>query len=88
MIYYRWVLWMNPKIKQTDEIFKPRLDAEGFQQRPDIDFTETLGPALTLSVISLLFAHTHWKGFQVMQCDLKNSFTDGTLYGTIFLKGS
>lgn len=86
LIASRWVFRVNPKTKSTEEVFKAKLVAKVFQQKPSIDFKEIFAPVAKLSLIRLFLAYAHSKGLKLTQCDLKNSFLNGKLDENILYK--
>ena len=81
----KWVYCV--KRTTTGEIsrYKARLVAQGFTQKPSIDFTKTFTPVAKTNSICLLLAFATANDFKIHQVDVKSAFLNGKLEETIFM---
>ena len=81
----KWVY--SVKRTTTGEIsrYKARLVAQGFAQKPSIDFTETFAPVAKTDSIRLLLAFATANDFKIHQVNVKSAFFNGKLKETIFM---
>ena len=82
----KWVF----RIKHTPsgEIahYKERLVAQGFAQKPGIDFTETFAPVAKTDSIRLLLAFATARDFKIHQVDVKSAFLNSKLEEVIYMR--
>jgi hypothetical protein len=71
------------KIKRnTDgsiERYKARLVAQGFSQRPGIDFTETFAPTTKWAALRSIFALAAFEDLELESVDISNAYLNGEL---------
>ena len=65
---------------------KARIVAQGFSQRPGIDFTETYAPVAKLSSVRILLSLAASQGFQVRQLDIATAYLNGDMDERVFMR--
>ena len=76
----------SPPVSGEISRYKARLVAQGFAQKPGIDFTETFAPVAKTDSIRLLLAFAAVNNFEIHQVDIKSAFLNGKLEETIFMR--
>lgn len=66
--------------------YKARLVAQGFSQRPGIDFDEIYAPVARYDSLRLLLALAAKNGWSPMQLDIKAAFLYGELQEKIYME--
>ncbi|CAL8092095.1 unnamed protein product [Prunus armeniaca] len=64
---------------------KARLVANGYSQKPGIDFNETFASVARLDTIRTLVALTAQKGWKLFQLDVKSAFLNGVLHEEVYV---
>ncbi|GBN01402.1 Retrovirus-related Pol polyprotein from transposon TNT 1-94 [Araneus ventricosus] len=77
----KWVL----RIKRNN-VYKARLVARGFEQKPDIDYCETYAPVISMSSLRLVLAIIIQKNLEIYALDVKTAFLNGDLQETIYME--
>ena len=82
----KWVFVI--KQNEFNEItkYKARLVAQGFSQRPGIDFDKIYAPVVRYDSLRLLLALAVQKGWTPLQLDIKAAFLYGELKEEIFME--
>ncbi|KAL0400386.1 UNVERIFIED_CONTAM: Retrovirus-related Pol polyprotein from transposon TNT 1-94 [Sesamum radiatum] len=65
--------------------FKARLVAEGYTQRPGVDFEETYSPVAMAKSIRILVAIAAWYDYEIWQMNVKTAFLNGFVEEEIFM---
>ncbi|KAL0405356.1 UNVERIFIED_CONTAM: hypothetical protein Slati_3849500 [Sesamum latifolium] len=66
-------------------VFKAKLIAKGYTQRPRIDFEETYSPVVMAKSIRILFAIAAWYDYEIWQMDVKTAFLNGFIEEEIYM---
>lgn len=77
--------------KKTDEHgkvlrYKARLVAQGFAQRPGVDFNETFAPVARMSTIRSLFALAASERLEIESFDFDTAFLNGKMTEDVYIK--
>jgi hypothetical protein len=82
----KWV-WKNKEGENGEVVRnKSRLVAQGFSQKKEIDYEETLAPVARLEAIRILLAFSVAKGFKLYQMDVKSAFLNGLLEVEVYMR--
>jgi hypothetical protein len=83
-IKYKWVLKM--KVDMFNKlIYKARLTAKGYSQKPGIDFNETFSPVARFVSIRLILALSVRERFILWQYDVESAFPNAPLEDNIHI---
>ncbi|KAL0403952.1 UNVERIFIED_CONTAM: Retrovirus-related Pol polyprotein from transposon TNT 1-94 [Sesamum radiatum] len=66
-------------------IFKAKLVAKGYTQRPGVDFEETYSPLAMAKSIRIIFAIAAWYDYEIWQMDVKTTFLNGFVEEEIYM---
>ena len=80
-----WVL----RLKVTPDgsvMYKARLCAQGFTQKPGVDYEETFSPVVRYASLRALFALAAHYGWEVHHMDVKSAYLNGVLEETIYMR--
>jgi hypothetical protein len=61
------------------ERYKARLVAQGFSQRPGVDFTETFAPTTKWAALRSIFALAAFEDLELESVDISNAYLNGEL---------
>lgn len=78
-IYYKWLFQRNYYADGTLHTYKARLVANCFQQKKEIDFSNTYAPIARISLIRVIVPLASIYDLHVYQMDVKISFLNGYL---------
>jgi len=83
---YRWVFVR--KRNENGEIvrYKARLVAQGFSQRPEIDFDETYSPVVDACTFRYLISLVAHEGLKLHMMDVVTTYLYGSLDSDIYMK--
>lgn len=82
----KWVYRVKRDSSGEISRYKARLVAQGFSQKPGIDFTETFAPVAKTDSIRLLLAFAAANNYEIHQVDVKSAFLNGKLEETIYMR--
>jgi hypothetical protein len=86
LIGTKWVFTIKDDLLLKHQIFKARLVAQGFSQKPEIDYKEIYSPVANFStVLVTLVLAVDWK-YKIHHFDVKTAFLNGSLDEEIFVK--
>ena len=82
----KWVFKL--KLNEAGNIsrFKCRLVAQGFSQKPGLDYEETFAPVAKFGTIHALLALGAQRGMHIHQMDVKTAFLNGRLKEDIYMR--
>ncbi|GAA0167720.1 transmembrane signal receptor [Lithospermum erythrorhizon] len=69
-----------------NERYKARLVTQGFKQLPGVDYDQTILPVIKPTTIRLILSHVISNNWLIRQLDIKNTFLNGTLTETVFIR--
>ena len=81
----KWVFCVKRTASGEISRYKTRLVAQGFAQKPGIDFTETFVPVAKTDSIRFLLAFATAQDFEIHQVDVKSAFLNGKFQETIYM---
>lgn len=79
IIEVKWVYKTKWKLDGSVQKNKARLVANGYSQKPGIDFNETFAPVARLDTVRTLVALAAQKSQKLFQLDVKSAFLNGVL---------
>jgi len=82
----KWIFKKKLKVDGTIDKFKARLVAQGFRQKPGIDYFDTYAPVARISTIRLLITLAAINNLVIHQMDVKTAFLNGDLEEEIYMK--
>ena len=82
----KWIF--KCKIGATGNIdrYKARLVAQGYSQRPGVDYKETFSPVVRFESLRMIAALAAQTNLQLHQMDVKTAFLNGELKETVYMK--
>jgi transposase InsO family protein len=75
----KWVFKIKRNADGSIERYKARLVAQGFSQRPGIDFTETFAPTTKWAALRSIFALAAFEDLELESVDISNAYLNGEL---------
>jgi hypothetical protein len=75
----KWVLKCKTDANGVVIRNKARLVVKGYEQIPDVDYTEIFAPVARLEAIRIFLAYASYRKFKVYQLDIKSAFLYGKL---------
>lgn len=85
-VEFKWVFKMLRDTDGAIKRHKARLCARGFQQKFDVDYTETSAPVVRYDSLRVILALVTHQDLEMMQFDIKTAFLYGDLEETIYMK--
>jgi hypothetical protein len=81
----RWVYKVKTGSQGTKQRLKARLVAQGFEQRPGIDYDETFAPTVKWATIRLVTAIAATFGWDIHHMDFITAFLNSPLKEDVFM---
>lgn len=75
----KWVFLIKRKADGTIDRYKARLVAQGFSQRPGVNFDQTFAPTARLSALRAILAQAAIAGEFIESLDISNAYLNGDL---------
>ena len=82
----KWVFKKKTQVDGSVERYKARLVAQGFSQKPGLDYDETFCPVIRFESFRTIVAIAVQKGLKLHQLDITTAFLNGQLKEEIFMK--
>lgn len=82
----KWVFKRKLNSDNTVARYKARLVAQGFSQKPGIDYTDTYAPVVSLTSVRLILALAVQREFNIIHFDIKTAFLNGNISEEIYMK--
>ena len=82
----KWVFKVKCKPDGTVDRYKARLVAQGYAQKPGIDYEETFSPVVHRSSLRTLLSYGVDKGMLIHQMDVVTAFLNGKLTEEIYMR--
>jgi hypothetical protein len=82
----RWVWLIKRKADGSIERFKARLVAQGFSQRPGLDYVEIFAPTFRPASLRLVLAIAAIQDLHLHSLDISSAFLNGELEEEIYMK--
>ena len=86
VINCKWVFKQKLGENGLIDRYKARLVAQGYAQRPGVDYEETFSPVVRFESLRVFLALAVQKGLKVHQMDVKTAFLNGELNDLIYMK--
>jgi hypothetical protein len=71
----KWVFKVKRNANSSVKRYKARLVAQGFSQRPSIDFDKTFAPTAKWAALCTIFALTALKDWELKSIDISNTYS-------------
>jgi hypothetical protein len=75
----RWVFKVKRNADGSVERYKARVVAQGFSQRPGVDFDETFAPTTKWAALRVIFALAALEDWELESVDISNAYLNGEL---------
>jgi hypothetical protein len=75
----KWVFKIKRNADGSVDRYKARLVAQGFSQRPGVDFTETFAPTTKWAALRAVFALAAIEDMEMESIDISNAYLNGKL---------
>jgi hypothetical protein len=82
----RWVLTIKRNAAGEIERFRARLVAQGFSQRPGVDYDEVYAPTHRMTTLRALLAVGAAHDFEIEQLDVRTAYLNAPLEHEIYMK--
>ena len=82
----KWIFKKKTKVDGSIERYKARLIAQGFSQKPGLDYNETFSPVVRFKSFCSLVAVAVQKGLKLHQLDITTAFLNGHLKEEVYMK--
>ncbi|CAN0331641.1 unnamed protein product, partial [Phaeothamnion confervicola] len=85
LIGCRWVFAIKRAANGAMLRYKARLVAQGFSQRPGVDYDVTYAPVMTADAMRLLLALAAEFGFEIHQLDVVTAYLNAVLEEELYM---
>ncbi|CAN6576638.1 unnamed protein product [Malus baccata var. baccata] len=85
LIGCKWVFRIKRHPNGTIDRYKARLVANGFHQRPGVDFSDTFSPVVKPTTIRIVLHLAVTHGWPIHQLDINNAFLHGTIRENVYV---
>lgn len=82
----KWVFKIKRNVDDSVEKYKARLVVKGYNQRKDIDYSQTFSPVARLSTIRVVLAIATTEKMHLSQFDVSTAFLYGELQEQVFME--
>jgi hypothetical protein len=82
----RWVWLIKRKSDGSIDRFKARLVAQGFSQKPGLDYVEVFAPTCRMASLRLILAIAAIEDLHIHSIDISNAYLNGELEEEIYMK--
>jgi len=82
----RWVWLIKRRADGTIDRFKARLVAQGFSQKPGLDYVEVFAPTCRMAALRLILAIAAIEDLHIHSIDISNAYLNGDLEEEIYMK--
>ncbi|GJV23042.1 disease resistance CC-NBS-LRR class family protein [Tanacetum coccineum] len=83
---YRWIFVRKRNDKNEVTRYKARLVAQGFSQRPGIDYKETYSPVMDAITFRYLISIAVFKNLEMRRMDVVTAYLYGSIDNAIYMK--
>ena len=82
----RWVYKLKLDSTGKVERYKARLVAQGFSQRPGVDFDETYAPVVGMATLRTLLSYAASGGWVIEVDDVETAYLNGSVDELIYIR--
>lgn len=82
----RWVFKLKRKPDGSVDRYKGRLVAQGFSQRPGLDFGQVFAPTARWAALRAIFALAALEDLELFSLDISNAFLNGELDHDVYMR--
>ena len=86
VVYCKWIFRCKKGENGQVERYKARLVAQGYLQRPGLNYDETFSPVVRFESIRTVLALAAEQKWKVHQMDVTTAFLNGELHDTVYMK--
>jgi hypothetical protein len=85
-IGHKWVMKIKRDLEGNIDVFRARLTAKGFTQKPYLDFKDTFAPVARQTSLRLFLSMAVALGLFLRQADVKSAFPNADLSEVIYMQ--